>query len=129
MPSPFTKNWAGKPLHVFHTVSVASLQSYGNKGMTLEDVKRIRHEEATAAAAALGVSDIRFFDFGDYPLEMRQRGKYQIVDLIREIQPRIHHDLASKWDPYNTDHMYATEITLRCRMIAQAWGHNQVRKC
>jgi hypothetical protein len=34
----------------------------------------------------------------------------------------------SKWDPYNTDHMYTTEVALTCRMIAQAWGHNPGQK-
>ncbi|CAE6905695.1 4-oxalmesaconate hydratase [Vibrio sp. B1FIG11] len=38
-----------------------SAKLWKQEGMTLEDVKRIRHEEATAAAAALGVTDIRFF--------------------------------------------------------------------
>ena len=34
----------------------------------------------------------------------------------------------SKYDPYNTDHMYATQVALECRMIAQAWGHNPGEK-
>ena len=28
-----------------------------------------------------------------------------------------------RYDPYNTDHMYATQVALECRMIAQAWGY------
>jgi LmbE family N-acetylglucosaminyl deacetylase len=34
----------------------------------------------------------------------------------------------SKYDPYNTDHMYTTEVALEARMIAQAWGHNPGEK-
>ena len=54
-------------------------------------------------------------------------GKFRIVDLIRKVQPTfmLSH---SKYDPYNTDHMYATQIAMECRMIAQAWGHNPDEK-
>jgi 4-oxalomesaconate hydratase len=34
----------------------------------------------------------------------------------------------SQYDPYNTDHMYATQMALECRMVAQAWGHNPGQK-
>ncbi|MFC3117411.1 PIG-L deacetylase family protein [Jhaorihella thermophila] len=49
------------------------------------------------------------------------------MDIIREVQPgwMMSH---SKWNPYNTDHMYATQVALECRMIAQAWGHNPGQK-
>ena len=119
-----------------YDVTIACL-SYGERGesaklwkqgnFSLEEVKAARREEAENAAAALGAHDIQFFDFGDYPLEIDTDGKYRIVDLIRKVQPTfmLSH---SKWDPYNTDHMYATEIAMECRMIAQAWGHNPGEK-
>jgi 4-oxalomesaconate hydratase len=34
----------------------------------------------------------------------------------------------SHYDPYNTDHSFATKIAIECRMIAQAWGHNPGEK-
>jgi 4-oxalomesaconate hydratase len=34
----------------------------------------------------------------------------------------------SQYDPYNTDHMYMTQVALEARMIAQAWGHNPGEK-
>lgn len=58
--------------------------------MTLEKVKTERRKEAEAAASALNAHDIQFFDFGDYPLEIDTDGKYQIVDLIRAVQPVLH---------------------------------------
>jgi 4-oxalomesaconate hydratase len=92
-------------------------------GMTLERVKTARRAEAEKAAELLGVHDIQFFDLGDYPLEVDRDSKYRLVDVIRKVQP--HFMLShSKWDPYNTDHMYATQVALEARMIAQAWGHN-----
>ena len=95
--------------------------------MSLDEVKAVRRDEAEAAAAALNAHDIQFFDFGDYPLEIDTDGKYKIVDLIRKVQPTfmLSH---SKYDPYNTDHMYTTQVALECRMIAQAWGHNPGEK-
>ncbi len=100
-----------------------SAKLWKQEGMTLEKVKSARRKEAEAAAAALNVFDITFFDLGDYPLMLDRDAKDKLVDLIRAVQPdwMMSH---SKWDPYNTDHMYATQVALECRMIAQAWGHN-----
>ncbi len=91
-------------------------------GMTLEKVKAARRIEAENAAAALDVHDIQFFDLGDYPLEMDRAAKFRLVDLIRAVQPRFMMS-HSHYDPYNTDHAYATKVAMECRMIAQAWGH------
>ena len=119
-----------------YDVTVACL-SYGERGesaklwkqgdVTLEQVKTARRREAEAAAQALDAHDIRFFDFGDYPLHIGRDEKFRIVDLIREVDPdfMLSH---SRWDPYNTDHMFATEVAMECRMIAQAWGHNPGEK-
>jgi 4-oxalomesaconate hydratase len=91
-------------------------------GVTLEAVKAARREEAEKAAAVLGAADIRFFDLGDYPLGVDEAAKLQLVEVIREVQPdfMLTHSLD---DPYNTDHPLAARVTLECRMIAQAWGH------
>ena len=99
-----------------------SAKLWKQEGMTLGKVKALRRTEAENAAASLGISDIRFFDLGDYPLEVDLAAKERLVDVIREVQPAFMMS-HSQWDPYNTDHMYATKITLECRMIAQAWGH------
>ena len=104
-----------------------SAKLWKQQGMTLEKVKKERRLEAENAAKALGVSDIRFFDVGDYPLDLGPSVQNQMVDVIREVQPKfiMSH---SKWDPYNTDHMNTTQFVLQCRMIAQAWGHNPGQK-
>jgi len=96
-------------------------------GMTLEAVKAARAKEAENAAGALGVHDLQFFDLGDYPLRVEPEAMDRLVDVIRDVQPAfmLSH---SKWDPYNTDHMYATQVALEARMIAQAWGHNPGQK-
>ena len=93
------------------------------KGVTLEEVKAERREEAVAAAKVLGVHELVCFDLGDYPLEMDRAAKFRLVDVIRKVQPAFMMS-HSHYDPYNTDHSCATKVTLECRMIAQAWGHN-----
>ena len=97
------------------------------EGRTLEEVKAIRRREAENAAKVLDVSDIRFLDLGDYPLEIGRDDKFRLVELIRAVQPKfmLSH---SHYDPYNTDHMLATSVAIECRMIAQAWGHNPGEK-
>ncbi len=104
-----------------------SAKLWKQEGMTLEKVKTGRRTEAENAAKALDVHDIQFFDLGDYPLELGRDDKYRLVDVIRAVQPdfMLSH---SKYDPYNTDHAYATQVALEARMIAQAWGHNPGEK-
>ncbi len=104
-----------------------SAKLWKEPGMTLEKVKVARRKEAEAAAKALNVHDIQFFDLGDYPLELDREAKYKLVDVIRAVQPQfmLSH---SQYDPYNTDHAYATKVALECRMVAQAWGHNPGEK-
>ena len=119
-----------------YDVTIACL-SYGERGesaklwktgkYTLEQVKAARSKEAEAAAKALDAHDIVFFDLGDYPLEMDRDDKFKLVDLIRKVQPNFMMS-HSRYDPYNTDHSYATSVTMECRMIAQAWGHNPGEK-
>jgi 4-oxalomesaconate hydratase len=104
-----------------------SAKLWKQPGMTLEQVKSARRKEAEKAAQSLDVHDLISMDLGDYPLNLDQDKKFQLVDIIRKVQPSfmLSH---SQYDPYNTDHMYATQVALECRMIAQAWGHNPGEK-
>lgn len=99
-----------------------SAKLWKQKGMTLEKVKTARRKEAENAATALDVHEIRFFDLGDYPLQLDREAKYRLVEVIRAIQP-VFMMSHSTYDPYNTDHMYTSQVALETRMIAQAWGH------
>jgi 4-oxalomesaconate hydratase len=104
-----------------------SAKLWKEEGVTLEKVKAARRVEAENAAKALDAHDIVFMDAGDYPLELDRDKKFELVDIIRRVQPNfmLSHSL---YDPYNTDHMYATNVAMECRMIAQAWGHNPGEK-
>lgn len=97
------------------------------EGKPLDEVKAIRRDEAEKAADALGVKNVEMLDLGDYPLEFTRDDKFKLVDIIRKVQPTFMFS-HSKYDPYNTDHMYMTQIALETRMVAQAWGHNPGEK-
>lgn len=104
-----------------------SAKLWKQRGMELNTVKNARRNEAEHAAKHLGVHDLICMDLGDYPLILNEENKFKLVDIIRKVQPKfmLSH---SQYDPYNTDHMYTTQVTLECRMIAQAWGHNPGEK-
>ncbi|RZO29855.1 MAG: PIG-L family deacetylase [Rhodospirillaceae bacterium] len=104
-----------------------SAKLWKREGMDLQTVKDARRKEAEAAADVLGVHDLICMDLGDYPLELTREHKNDLVDVIRRVQPAFMMS-HSKYDPYNTDHMYTTQVALEARMIAQAWGHNPGEK-
>jgi 4-oxalomesaconate hydratase len=104
--------------------------SYGEKGesgelwkeegQTIENVKKIRHAEAEAAAKALD-ADFSCLDLGDYPLEVAGDGLTRLVDAIREIVPDViltHTDR----DPFNPDHPVAFAAVERARALAAGAG-------
>ncbi len=89
--------------------------SYGEQGesgelwkepnQTIENVKQIRHEQASAAALILG-ADFRCLDLGDYPLNITDKAMDELVELFRELEPDIvltHTPV----DPFNPDHPIA----------------------
>lgn len=104
-----------------------SAKLWKQEDIKLEQVKDARRAEAENAAKALGVADLQFFDLGDYPLRVGPEAMDRLVSVIRKVQPAFMM-CHSKYDPYNTDHMYATQVALEARMIAQAWGHNPGEK-
>jgi 4-oxalomesaconate hydratase len=111
------------------TAEVSAL-SYGERGesgelwkeegQTVDNVKRIRHAEAEAAAAALGAS-FRCLDLGDYPLQVDADALNQIADAIRAFAPEVlitHTDR----DPFNPDHPVAFTAVDRARGLAAGAG-------
>jgi 4-oxalomesaconate hydratase len=89
-------------------------------GQTVENVKRIRHGEAEAAAGALGAS-FRCLDLGDYPLQIDADALNEIADAIRAFAPDVlitHTDR----DPFNPDHPVASVAVDRARGLAAGAG-------
>ncbi|WP_187971265.1 PIG-L deacetylase family protein [Aquibium microcysteis] len=100
-----------------------SAKLWRQDGMTLDRVKSERQAEAEAAAKALGVADIQFWDLGDYPITLTQESLFRLVALMRKIRPSfvLTH---SKEDPYNRDHPLVSQFAQEARIVAQAHGHD-----
>jgi 4-oxalomesaconate hydratase len=90
------------------------------EGQTVENVKSIRHDEAEAAATALGAT-FRCLDLGDYPLQIDADALVAIADAIRAFAPDVlitHTDR----DPFNPDHPVASVAVDRARGLAAGAG-------
>lgn len=90
------------------------------EGQTVENVKRVRHGEAEAAAAALGAT-FRCLDLGDYPLQIDADALAAVAEAIRAFAPDVlitHTDR----DPFNPDHPVAHAAVDRARGLAAGAG-------
>lgn len=104
--------------------------SYGERGesgdlwkdprQTIENVKRIRHAEATRAAEIIGAT-FHCFDLGDYPLQVDAEVLERLTNLIRELAPNaiITH---TERDPFNPDHPVASAVVQRANILASGSG-------
>ena len=104
--------------------------SYGERGesgelwkepnRTIENVKRIRHEQASEAARTLG-ADFRCMDLGDYPLNITDKAMDELVEIFRELEPDVvltHTPV----DPFNPDHPVACQVVQKVRLLAAGAG-------
>jgi 4-oxalomesaconate hydratase len=90
------------------------------EGQTVENVKRLRHAEAEAAATALG-AEFTCMDLGDYPLQVDGDALLAIAEVIRKFAPDVlvtHTDT----DPFNPDHPVAHAAVDRARGLAAGAG-------
>ena len=90
------------------------------EGQTIENVKRIRHEQAQEAAKRVGAM-FRCLDLGDYPLTITDDGLRQLVELFREFAPDVVFTHTAK-DPFNPDHPIAYEAVSKARLLASGAG-------
>jgi len=89
-------------------------------GQTIENVKRLRHEQASAAAEIVG-AEFRCLDLGDYPLTINDAVMEPLTGLFRDMEPDIlltHTPV----DPFNPDHPVASQAVQRARLLASGAG-------
>lgn len=104
--------------------------SYGERGesgelwkepdQTIENVKRIRHEQAERAAAAVGAEFV-CLDLGDYPLEVGRESLEELGQIVRDMEPDViltHTAI----DPVNPDHPVACNAAGAARQLAAGAG-------
>jgi 4-oxalomesaconate hydratase len=104
-----------------------SAKLWRQSGMTLDRVKADRRKEAEAAARALDVADVQFWDLGDYPITLDQESLFRLVDVYRTLHP-VFALTHSRRDIYNHDHPAVSDFAQHARITAQAHGHNPGQK-
>jgi len=91
------------------------------ESQTADRVKAIRAEEAGRAAEILGVQNIEYWDFEDYPLEITRERIDRLSVRIREIRPDI--VLTHDWkDAFNPDHERVAQFVFQSCVIANSAG-------
>jgi 4-oxalomesaconate hydratase len=104
--------------------------SYGERGesgvlwqqpdQTIENVKRIRHEQAELAASTVGAR-FECLDLGDYPLRLDDNAVDKLVYVMRKEKPDViltHTPV----DPFNPDHPVAYQAVQRARLLVSGAG-------
>ena len=104
-----------------------SAKLWRQPGMTIDRVKTSREAEARAAATALGVHDIQFWDLGDYPITLDQAALFRLSALFRAVRPAVMLTHSER-DIYNHDHPAVTDFAKHARILAQAHGHEPAHK-
>jgi 4-oxalomesaconate hydratase len=104
--------------------------SYGERGesgnlwkepnQTVENVIRIRHEQAVLAAEAVGAS-FRCLDLGDYPLTITEDAIDRLTQILRDEAPDVIVTHAPA-DPFNPDHPLAHQAVQKARLLASGAG-------
>lgn len=89
-------------------------------GQTEGNVKHIRHEQAEAAAEAVG-ADFRCLDLGDYPLRLSDAALEQLIAIFREVAPDVLLTHAAD-DPFNPDHPVAHQAVQKARLLSTGSG-------
>jgi len=95
---------------------------WNKEGQTEENVKAIRHSEASAAAAALGVEDIEFWGFEDYYMDLEDAERIdRLAALIRAYKP-YHIVTHGELDLLNPDHDAVNRYVFKASVLAISNG-------
>ena len=91
------------------------------EGQTEENVKKIRRAESSAAAEILGIKDIEFWDFEDYPMDLGRERLDRMALKIRQFRPDT--VLTHGWtDAFNPDHEKVAEFMFQACVVSTSFG-------
>lgn len=91
------------------------------EGQTADNVRAIRHAESSAAAAILGVKDIEYWDFEDYPMDLGRDRLDRLATTIRKFRPDI--VITHGWkDAFNPDHEKVAEFVFQACVVSNSAG-------
>lgn len=92
-----------------------------NPGTNVEACRRCREEEARAAAGFIGVKNIEFFNYGDYPMIFPEGEERKLAHRILALRPDL---ILTHWidDPFNMDHEITGKAVVRAVSAAGMLG-------
>lgn len=94
---------------------------YGKKpGISVEEVKKIRKNEAEEAASILGC-EIEFLDWGDHPIDLTTEKVLALAGIIKAYRPNIILTHMNN-HPLNYDHELTGKVTFEALRCAHASG-------
>lgn len=91
------------------------------EGQTKENVTAIRLAEAGAAAKILGIKDIEYWDFEDYPMELGRDRLDRLATAIRRFRPDVVLTHGPK-DAFNPDHEKVADTVFQACVISTSSG-------
>lgn len=113
-----TAQWTDQGIAVSYVIVTDGQAGGYDRETSRTDMARIRREEQVSAAAAVGVSDVRFLGYVDGELEVTRDLRCELARIIREVRPdRVVcqspvRNLDSVYASH-PDHLAAGEATLR----------------
>ncbi|MHB0895914.1 MAG: PIG-L deacetylase family protein [Spirochaetales bacterium] len=91
------------------------------EGQTAENVKAIRKGETLAAAEILGIKNIEFWDFEDYPMELNRERLDRLTVKIRQFRPDV--VVTHGWtDAFNPDHEGVADYVFQACVMSNSAG-------
>ena len=95
---------------------------WDQQGQTAENVKKIRHEEASRAAECLGAKDVEFWDLPDYYMNLDDNNLIdKMAKKIREYEP-YHIITHGELDLLNPDHDAVNKFVFKASVLAISNG-------
>lgn len=94
---------------------------WNQEGQTYEKVQEIRERESRAAAKALGVTDIEYWNLKDYFMDLTDELLDRLAIVIRQFRP-YHIISHGELDLLNKDHDNVSEFVFKASVLAISNG-------
>jgi 4-oxalomesaconate hydratase len=91
------------------------------EGQTAENVAAIRKGETLAAAEILGIKDMEFWNFEDYPMDFSRERLDRLTTTIRRFRPEV--VVTHGWkDAFNPDHEGVADFVFQACVMSNSAG-------
>lgn len=111
--------WTDAGIEVTYAIVTDGDAGGSDRSVSRAEVREIRHREQRAAAAVVGVSDVRFLGYPDGALEETRELRRDLARVIRQVRPRRAVVQTPEWNlqffqaACHPDHQHAGAAALR----------------